>query len=185
MKHVVFCLLGAGIMATRIYDYLATRNFRMKAGEKAHLLPEGQGFSLILFLITVYIIYALYVSFYRRVNLFPTKKGMSFREFIPYAYLGYKDKWRALLWKIPDSFSRFNSFFGPILAWSLFWAGMVTTAMWLLINNTKWYYPDYHNPLVIYLIMLAGVLLVSTLHFTNLYRQYKKTWPEKTATGKR
>ena len=185
MKHVTFIFLCLGIIGTRIYDFFATRQFRSESTTKAHLLPQGQGFSILLFIVTLYILYALYISYYRRINLFPGRKGMTFREFIPYAYLGYKDKWRALLWKIPGSFSRFNSFFGPILAWSLLWAGVVTTFMWLLINKTSWYYPRYHNPLFIYLIMLFGVLVVTAIHFTNLYRQYKKSVPAHSAGPRR
>jgi hypothetical protein len=175
MKHVVFFIVSTGIIGTRIYDYIATRKFRTESAQEANLLPEGQGFSVLLFIITLYIIYAFYISYFRRIpDLFPKKKGMRFREFIPYCYLGYPDKFRALLWKIPNSFSRFNSFFGPVLAWSLLWAGLVTTAMWILINNTGWYYPAQHHPLTIYLIMVAGVLVVTFTHFANLYRQYRR-----------
>ena len=175
MKQLVFIIVSIGIIGTRIYDYLATRRFRADSEEGANLLPQGQGFSALLFLITLYIIYAFYISYFRRIpDLFPKKKGIKFREFIPYCYLGYRDKFRALLWKIPNSFSRFNSFFGPVLAWSMLWAGVVTTSMWFLINKTRWYYPAYHNPLTIYLIMVVGVVLITFLHFAILYRQYRR-----------
>ena len=175
MKYLVFLIVSIGIIGTRIYDYVTTRKFRTEPEQKANLLPEGQGFSVLLFIITLYIIYAFYISYFKRIpDLFPKKKGMRFRQFIPYCYLGHPDKFRSLLWKTPNSFSRFNSFFGPVLAWSLLWAGMVTTAMWVLINNTRWYYPAYHNPLTIYLIMVGGVLPITFIHFASLYRQYRR-----------
>lgn len=177
MKHLRFLLVSLFILGTRWYDFMSTRTFQpVMAGAKDPASFTGAGWSgatMLVFCLTLYAVYALYVSTYKQYNLFPKKRGLSLKELAPYVYLGKPGRWTAILWHFPKSFTRFTMVFGSILAWGLVWAGAVTTAMWLLIRHTDWYYPNYHYPVLVYLLILLGMLMVILAYFKSLYSKYQ------------
>jgi len=177
MKSIKFILIVGFILITRLYDYTSTYIFTHDLAKETNFLVtlanfEWSGMIIMLMLIIGCSIYGLAVSSFSSYNIYPDTPGLHYKEFITFIYLGYKGKWTELFYKTPDSFTRFIIIFGPIPAYSLVWAGMITTTMWLLINESAWYLINYHNPLIIYLFIIAGVLLVAQLRLYYLYKIY-------------
>ena len=124
-------------------------------------------------LLTTYTLYALYVNTYKKIDILPKEKELSFEKFTSLVYLGYKARWVDLLYKLPNNLSRFNYVFGHIFSRSLLWAGLITTVMWILIYTSKKYVSTYHNVLFIYGIIIIGCFIISYLYFRKLYKIYK------------
>lgn len=178
MKHIKFLLITLGILLTRGYDYISTRNFTPDLSKEANPLVSIFGFKWIgltitLIILTIYTLYTLYVNTYKKIDILPKEKGLSFKKFTLLVYLGYKARWVDLLYKLPNNLSRFNYVFGHILSRSLLWAGLITTVMWILIHTSKKYASTYHNVLFIYGIIIIGCFIISYLYFRKLYKIYK------------
>jgi len=177
MKTIKFTAVTIFIIATRAYDYMCTQAFTPDLSKESNPLVSVFGFHwtrlmTILIVLGIYVIYAYYVSLFSTVNILPAEKGLSFKEFATYVYLGHQDSWLAILWKLPNSFTRFNVACGSVLCYTVVWAGVITTGMWLLINNTNWYYQSYHKPGTIISIIILGGFTIMYLNFKKLYRNY-------------
>ncbi len=60
---------------------------------------------------------------------------------------------------------------GHILTKYLVYAGLVSTIMWLLINNTD-YYETFHSVALVRTILIGGCFLIIYFWNRSLYRQY-------------
>ena len=105
------------------------------------------------------------------MNLLPKEKGYTFSEFVAYTYLGYKDKWTAILYKLPRDINRFNHWMGHNLTQGLVFAGFVSTIMWLLINYTN-FYKNIHSVTLIYSILIIGFLSIIYIWNKRMFRRY-------------
>lgn len=172
-----FTLTTAWILFSRGYDAYCTSLLTPDLSKEANPLVTVAGVSswttllIILSVLTIYIIYAYYISVFRPMNLLPQEKGYSFGNFAAYLFLGKKDSWTAVLYKFPKDIKRLNTYMGHLLTKCLIYAGVVSTIMWLLINNSD-YYRTIHSAPVIYSILIGGCAIISYTWNRTLFRQY-------------
>jgi hypothetical protein len=177
MKKLRFAVITSWILFSRIYDYYCTYLLTPDLSKEGNpLVTVGGIYSwtplLIIFsVLTIYTIYAYYVSVFRSMNLLPKNKGFSFGNFVAYVYLGYKDSWTAIFYKFPKDINRLNNYLGHLLSKFFAYAGVVSTIMWLLINNSD-YYKTIHSAPLLYSIMIGGCINIFYLWNKSLYRQY-------------
>ncbi|MFM8490461.1 MAG: hypothetical protein ACKN9X_00775 [Candidatus Methylopumilus sp.] len=183
-KKLKFALTTIWILFSRSYDAYCTNLLTPDLSKEANPLVTVVGISswtillIILGLLTIYVIYAYYISVFRPMNLLPTEKGYTFSNFVAYVYLGYKDNWASTLYKFPKDLKRANNYFGHLLSKGLVYAGVITTIMWLLINNSV-YYKTIHNAPFIYSILIFGCIVIAYIWNKSLYRQYLAETREK------
>ncbi|MEZ5047954.1 MAG: hypothetical protein R2831_13295 [Chitinophagaceae bacterium] len=176
-KKTKFIITTAWILFSRSYDAYCTNLLTPDLSKEANPLVTVVGISswttllIILSVLTIYVIYAYFVSVFRPMNLLPTDKGYSFGNFVAYVYLGIKDSWTATLYKFPKDTKRLNNYMGRLLTKCLVFAGAVSTIMWLLINNSE-YYKTIHSAPLIYSILIGGCAIITYLWNKSLYSQY-------------
>ena len=176
-KTQKFIFTTTWILFSRSYDAYCTQMLTPDLSKEANPLVSVVGISswttllIILSLLTFYTLFAYYVSLYRPMNLMPKEKGYSFGDFVAYVYLGQKDSWTSVLYKFPKSFRRATHYFGHILPKGLVFAGVVSTIMWLLINNIG-FYKSIHSATLIYVILVFGTMIIAYDWNKRLYKQY-------------
>ena len=185
-KKAKFTLTTTWIVLNRSYDAYCTNQLTPDLSKEANPLVSVLGLTrtpllIILSLLTIYAIYAYYLSVFKPSNLLPPKRGYTFSTIIAFTYLGYKDSWTALFYKFPNDLNRFNQYLGHILTQGLVFAGFVSTVMWLLINHTD-YYKTIHSAALICSILLIGCAVV-IYHWTKKY--LSTTWLTKMAIRKK
>ena len=176
-KNLKFTFTTIWIVFSRSYDAYCTNVLTPDLSKEANPLVTVGGISswttllIILSILTLYTIYAYFVSVFRPMNLLPKDKGFSFGNFVAYVYLGFKDSWTATLYKFPKDINRLNNYMGNLLTRCLVYAGLVSTLMWLLINNSE-YYRTIHSAPLIYSILIGGSVVIIYLWNKSLYKQY-------------
>ena len=176
-KNLKFIFTTTWILLSRSYDAYCTYALTPDLSKEANPLVSIVGISswttmlVILSLLTIYAIYAYYVSLFRPMNLTPKEEGYSFGDFVAFLYLGQKDSWTSVLYKFPKSFTRATNYFGHLLTTGLVFAGIVSTIMWLLINNTE-FYKSIHSAALIYVVLVLGILIIAFNWNKKLYQQY-------------
>ncbi len=177
MKKVMkFALTTAWILFSRAYDVYATYQHTPDLKKEANPLASvlHLNWSPILFIVgvlTLGILYAYYVATFKPFQLLPQEKGFNFRQVTTHIYLGHHDRWTALLYQLPKSRKRLLHYLGHTLTIAMVYVGIVSTAMWLLINYTE-FYKDYHSARVVYGIIVVGILLSTYIWHRRMYRQY-------------
>ena len=176
-KKLKFTITTAWILFSRSYDAYCTNLLTPDLSKEANPIVTVVGVSswttllIILGILTIYVIYAYFISVFRPMNLFPKDKEDSFGNFVAYVYLGFKDSWTATLYKLPKDTKRLNNYMGHLLTKCLVYAGIVSTIMWLLINNSN-YYKTIHSAPLIYSILIFGCVVIAYIWNKTLYRQY-------------
>ena len=176
-KKLKFALTTIWILFSRSYDAYCTNLLTPDLSKEANPLVTVVGVSswttllIILGILTIYVIYAYFISVFRPMNLLPKETGYTFSNFVAYVYLGYKDSWTSTLYKFPKDFKRANNYFGHLLTKCLVYAGFTSTIMWLLINNSN-YYNTIHSAPLVYSILIAGCIIIAYIWNKTLYRQY-------------
>ena len=176
-KKLKFSITTAWILFSRSYDAYCTNLLTPDLSKEANPLVTVVGISswttllIILGILTIYVIYAYFISVFRPMNLLPKEKGYTFSNFVAYVYLGHKDSWTSMLFKFPTNLKRANNYFGNLLTKWLVWAGITSTIMWLLINYTD-FYKTIHSAPLIYSILILGCIVIAYIWNKNLYRQY-------------
>lgn len=176
-RKLKFAVTTIWILFSRSYDAYCTNLLTPDLSKEANPLVTVVGVSswttllIILSVLTIYVIYAYFVSVFRPMNLLPKEKGYSFGNFVAYVYLGLKDSWIATLYKLPKDTKRLNNYMGHLLTKCLVYAGVVSTIMWLLINNSE-YYKTIHSAPLIYSILIGGCAIITYLWNKSLYSQY-------------
>lgn len=183
-KKMKFALTTAWILFSRSYDAYCTHLLTPDLSKEANPLVTVLGVSswttllIILSVLTIYAIYAYYLSVFRPMNLLPQDKGYALGNFAAYLYLGAKENWTAVLYKFPKDLRRLNNYMGHLLTKCLVYAGVVSTIMWLLINNSD-YYKSIHSAPLIYSILIGGSVMIAYGWNKSLYRQYQAGIHEK------
>ena len=159
-----FLLTTAWILFSRGYDAYATNQLTPDLSKESNPLVSVLGMTwtpllLTLGVLTVYALYTYYLVVFRPVSLLPKEKGYTLSNIFAYTYLGRKDNWTSIFYKLPGDAARFNHYMGHILTRCLVFAGAVSTTMWLLINHTD-FYKKIHNPVLIYAVLITGCLLI-------------------------
>lgn len=177
-KTVKFAVTTLWILLSRSYDVFATYQHTPDLQHEANPLASvfHLGWSPILLvvgLLTLAIIYFYYVATFKKYQLTPEQKGYNLRQFITHIYLGKADKWSAMLYKFPSS-KRMIHYFGPQLAKSMAFAGIISTTMWLLINYTE-FYKHYHTAGMVYAILFVGIAAIIIHWHWQLYRRYRQS----------
>lgn len=108
------------IFFSRIYDAYGTYQLTPDLSNEANPLVSIFGLTwtpllIILWLLTIYTVYAYYVSVFKPINLLSTEKGYTFSNIVAYTYFGHKDNWISILYKLPKDFNRFNQYMGQLL----------------------------------------------------------------------
>lgn len=175
-KNVKYTLTTLFIVLTRSFDAYCTNQLTPDLSKEANPLVSVLGFGwtpllLVISALTAYVIYCYYIATFKPMNLLPTEKGFSFSNTIAYSFLGKKEQWFAIFYKLPKDIKRFNNYIGHTMPACLVFAGIVSTLMWLLIKYTAFYAP-YHSAPVIYAILVAGCSLIVYRFHAALYRQY-------------
>lgn len=175
-KIAKFALTTIWILFSRSYDVYCTSQLTPDLSKEANPLVSvlGLGWSPLLIIIgalTLYAIYAYYLSVFKPQNLLPTERGYTFGNIVAYTYLGRKDSWTAIFYKLPKSIGRLNQYMGHILSRGLVFAGVVSTTMWLLINHTN-FYKEIHSAPMVYTILLIGIGVIIYQWNREQYQQY-------------
>ena len=105
------------------------------------------------------------------MDLAPKENGFRFNEFATYLYLGRKEHWSAFLFKFPQEIKRFHQYMGHTLTPCLVYAGIISTAMWLLIHHAEWY-RSIHNATTIYGVLIAGCVVIAYNWNRKMYQAY-------------
>lgn len=176
-KRIKFFITVLWILLSRSYDVYATYQYTPDLSHEANPLASvlGLGWLPILIIVTVlmsYIIYAYYVSVFKKYPLHPKEVDYDFKNFAIFLYLGKKAHWSATLYQLPKDLNRLNHFMGNVLSRSFVFAGIVSTIMWLLINYTDFYKP-YHNAPFIYSLLAIGSIGLSIQWMYNEYKKYR------------
>ena len=176
-KTIRFVVITVWIIFSRAYDAYCTYQLTPDLSKEANPLVSVLGMTwtpllIVISILSLYAIYAFYISVFKPKNLLPEKKGYSFREVSTYVYLGRKDSWLSILYKYPSNISRLNQVVGHTMTKCLVFAGIVSTIMWLLINYTS-FYKDFHSAALIYGILVIGCFLIIYQWFKVMYKDYK------------
>ena len=172
-------LPASWIILSRCYDAYCTYNLTPDLDKEANPLVSVLGISswstllVIIGLLTIYLIYAYYISVFRHFNFLPSEKNFTFSNIIAFAYLGRKDEWTSIFYKFPRDINRFNHYMGSLASRFLVYFGIISTIMWLLINHTD-FYKTVHNHKFIYLILIAGMFVIGYNWNRSLYLKYKE-----------
>ena len=171
-----FTITTAWILFSRSYDAFCTYQLTPDLSKEANPLASvlGLGWTPILSIIgllSCYAIYAYYKATFQPKDLMPPEKGYTFSQFAAYLYLGRKDSWLAMFYKLPKEMIRFNQYMGAVLTKCLVFVGFVSTIMWLLINYTS-YYATYHSATLIYSIIILGNIFIVYRWNEEMYRGY-------------
>ena len=167
-KKLKFTITTAWILFSRSYDAYCTNLLTPDLSKEANPLVTVVGVSswttllIILGILTIYVIYAYFISVFRPMNLLPKETGYTFSNFVAYVYLGYKDSWTSTLYKFPKDFKRANNYFGHLLTKCLVYAGITSTIMWLLINNSNYYKTIHSAPLIYSILFFVGFVTLAT-----------------------
>jgi len=180
MKILKFLIILLWILFSKSYDayctYLHTPDLSKEANPLVSVLGLNWFWLLIVIgSLTIYTCYTLYLISFNPIKLYPLEKGYSFSNFIAYMYFGKKSSLFSILYKIPAIRNkRFHYTFGNIFVRYLVFAGIVSTVMWLLINNSEAYYREIHNHLVIYGILISGTFIILYNYYKTNYNKYQE-----------
>ena len=178
MKTLKFLIILLWILFSKSYDayctYLHTPDLSKEANPLVSVLGLNWFWLLIVIgSLTIYTCYTLSLISFKPIKLYPLEKGYSFSNFIPYMYFGKKSSWLAIIYRVPPIRNkRFHYTFGNILVRYLVFAGIVSTVMWLLINNSE-AYRVIHNHLVIYAILISGTFIILYNYYKTNYNKYQ------------
>ncbi len=175
-KTIRFSVVTIWILFSRSYDAYCTYQLTPDLSKEANPLVSVLGLTwtpllIVIGLLSLYAIYAFYVSVFKPMDLLPEEEGLSFREVSTFVYLGKSDHWLSILYKYPKSLSRFNQVIGHALTKCLVFAGIVSTVMWLLISYSN-YYQTMHSAPLIYTILVLGCIAIIYQWFRSMNRKY-------------
>ena len=175
-KKTKFAITTAWVLLTRSYDAYSTNQLTPDLSKESNPLVSVFGMTwtpllITLSVLTVYVIYAYYISVFKPKDLLPKEKGYTLSNIVAYTYLGRKDNWAAIFYKFPKDISRFNQFMGHTFTKCLVFVGWVTTIMWLLINYTD-FYKNFHSPAFIYSFIIFGCAWIIYKWNKDMYKQY-------------
>ncbi|AZQ63748.1 hypothetical protein EI427_16405 [Flammeovirga pectinis] len=176
-KKLYFFLISSWIIISRILDVYYTYQFTPDLSKEANPIVSIFGissWSILSFIITVvviYVIYTFYLVIFKPFDLLPNEKGYSYSNIIAYLFLGVKESWLSVFYKFPKSYKRMKYYIGHILPVSFAYVGLITTIMWLLINNTESFYTEYYRLKYVLVIILLPIV---SFIFVWTYLMYKK-----------
>ena len=178
MKKLKFLIILLWILFSKCYDIYCTYLHTPDLSKEANPLVSVLGLNWFWLLIvigslTIYTCYTLYLISFKPIKLYPLEKGYSFSNFIAYMYFGKKSSWLSIIYKVPPIRNkRFHYTFGNIFVRYLVFAGIVSTVMWLLINNSE-AYRAIHNHFVIYGILISGTFIILYNYYKTNYNKYQ------------
>ncbi|MBK7230872.1 MAG: hypothetical protein IPH93_01010 [Saprospiraceae bacterium] len=175
-NKIKFTITTAWIIFTRSYDAYCTNQFTPNLEKESNPIVTLLGMTwtpllITIGLLTIYTIYVLYIGIFKPKNLLPTESGYTFSEITAFTYLGHKDHWTAIFYKIPKDINRFNHWMGQTLPQCLSFAGLVSTMMWLLIHHSD-YYKSIHSATMIYIFLISGCIVIIYSWNKKIFKQY-------------
>lgn len=176
-KKLKFILTTVWILFSRGYDAYSTFLLTPDLSREANPLVTIGGVSswsallFILSILTIYVLYAFYVSEFRPMNLFPKEKNYSFGNFMAYLYLGVNTSWTKVLYQLPKDMHRLNQYMGHLMTRGLVYFGVVSTIMWLLIDHSD-FYKSIHSAGLIYSILIGGLVVIYYAWNKRMYKEY-------------
>lgn len=178
-QSIKFAVLTAWIIFSRAFDAFCTYQHTPDLRKEANPLVSviGMNWSLLLAVVgglTVYTIFVFFQRLFRPEDLMPSEKGMSFGDFSAWLYFGKKEHWSSMIYKIPGDWRRFNQWMGVTLPACMSFAGVVSTAMWLLINGSETY-RKMHGSASIYAILIIGSLAMIVGWHLKMFKKYQYT----------
>jgi len=178
-RKLKFIITTVWILLSRAYDVYATYQHTPDLSKEANPLVSVFGFNwtsllAVVLFCSIYVIYTYYLTTFHPFNLEPKEKGYTLSHFIGYIYTGKKQSWISLFYKFPKDLKRLNHYSGQLFSRCLVFAGVVSTIMWLLINNTE-FYKNIHSVTMIYLILIIGSVIICHRWFKRKYSVYVAT----------
>jgi len=176
-KKLKFIVTISWILFSRSYDAYCTFRLTPDLTKEANPLVTIVGIDswstllIVLGMLTIYTIYTYYLSIFKTFSLLPSEKNYSFSNIIAYIYLGTKASWTSIFYKFPKDINRFNHYMGHFMSRCLVYAGFISTAMWILINNTN-FYKSIHSPMLVYGILIIGTIYICYLCNKSFYKKY-------------
>lgn len=177
-KKTTYWVVLLWIFLSRGYDAYNSILYTPDLAHEANPLVSIGGISswstllIILGILSLYVVYSYTLSVFRPMDLFPREKGYSFSEFTAYIYTGKKGHWTDLLYKFPKDLRRFNHYMGRLMPPCLVFAGIISTVMWILLNNAQWY-REVHTAFGVYLVLIIGIILLGYTWLRSEYRKYQ------------
>jgi hypothetical protein len=175
-KKIKFASTTIWILLSRTYDAYCTHQLTPDLSKESNPLVSILGMTwtpllITIGVLTIYFIYTYYITVFKPKDLLPNEKGYTFSEIVAFTYLGKRDNWTAIFYKLPTDLNRFNHWMGHTLTQGLVFAGFVSTMMWLLINYTD-YYKTLHSAPLIYAILILGCVMIIYNWNRRMYTAY-------------
>lgn len=179
-RKTKFIFTISWLLLSRSYDAYCTNQLTPDLSKENNPLVSILGMTWTPLLITlgVLTIYVFYISLFKPKNLLPSEKGYTFNEIIAFLYLGHKDNWTAIFYKLPKKIHRFNHYMGHTLTQCLTYAGVVSTIMWLLIRHNE-FYKTIHSATLIYWILIIGCIVIVFNWSKTMYKLYVENTDQK------
>ena len=177
-KKLKFISIICWILFSRGFDAYCTMQHTPDLSKEANPLVSVLGISSwtfilgIIGILTLYICFAFYKSVFHPISLEPTEKGLNFREYAAFLYLGERTHWSAMLYKYPKDLKRLHQYFGSVLTACLIYAGIISTLMWLLIQNAEWY-REIHTAGRVYFFLIGGSIQIIITWNWQKYKIYR------------
>ena len=178
MKRLKFTAILVWILFSKSYDGYFTFSHTPDLSKEANPLVSLLGFNwfwllLVIALLTLYTCYTLYLISFKPINLYPQEKEFSFSNFTAYMYFGEKSTLLSTIYKVPSlKNKRFHYSIGNIWVRFLVFGGIISTVMWILINNSE-FYKDIHIAFVIYGILIFGTVIIMYNYYKINYKKYQ------------
>jgi hypothetical protein len=77
-----------------------------------------------------------------------------------------------MLYKYPKDLKRLHQYFGFVLTACLIYAGIISTVMWLLIQNAEWYH-EIHTAGRVYFFLIGGSIQIIITWNWQKYKIYR------------
>ena len=183
-----FSLTAVWVVFSRAYDAYCTALYTPDLTMEANPLVSVLGFGWTPLLavvggLTLFTVYAYWKRAFQPENIYPESGEYSLLQFNTYLYLGRKGHWSSMLYKLPGSWKRFVQYWGMFATPSLIWAGVISTIMWLLINNTTWYMPEYHSVKLIYMLVVSSSIVAIAWVTSNARLEYRLSADQSTTSN--
>ena len=180
-KTLRFGLTAFWVVFSRAYDAYCTHQFTPDLQNEANPLVAvfGMGWTPLLLIVgglTLFTVYTYYLRTYSPSSLLPKDGSFFLQQFVTFLYLGRKNNWSAIFYKLPTSLKRFNQYWGAFMMPCLVFAGIVSTIMWVLMKYMPSYAEVYHSAPLIYTVLMVGAILIIGLKskkYQDLYRAGK------------
>ncbi|HRP89378.1 MAG TPA: hypothetical protein PKX92_05020 [Edaphocola sp.] len=159
-KYVFFWTVSFMMIISRFFDVYSTWKYTPNLEVEWNPLVSKMGFNwggllIVQIAILLMAIMMLYYALFSFVKCFPHEKNLSFSRFVAFFLTGNNIKLSNAFFVLPKEKSRIKVLSGIFIPIAIICSGIITTLMWILMNNTV-FYPKFHDPII---SLIAIILL--------------------------